>query len=100
MIEQEVEPVVVPNSLSSGTRIVHRGRGGMFQKKPKPPSAERVRQAVAAKLTEPDETGVSPYEKSIDAMIVLSQSTNEKESSSAVKAIEFLSKAAGFSEQT
>jgi hypothetical protein len=97
--EQEVQAVVIPNSNGVGTCVRHRAKNGMFQKKPKPPSAAAVRQAVASKLTTPDETGVSPYEKSIDAMIVLSQSTNEKESSSAVKAFEALGKASGFADK-
>jgi hypothetical protein len=97
--EIEAEAVVVPNSLSSGTRMVHRGRGGMFAKKPKPPSAERVRQAVASKLTTPDESGVSPYEKTIDAMLDLAQNPTEKTASASVKAAEFLSKSAGFSDR-
>jgi hypothetical protein len=97
--QEEVQPVVVPNSNGTGDRLVHRSKRGMFAKRPAPPSAERVRSAVAHKLTEPNSDGVSEYERVIDSMLDLAKHPTDKTASASCKAAEFLSKSAGFSDR-
>jgi hypothetical protein len=93
----EPKAEVVKASASDRTKIVHRTKGGLFARKPKPPSAAKVMQATAAKLTAPlDETGRTHYEEVLDAQLEIAKDTSIERGTAATKAAEFVSKAAGF----
>jgi hypothetical protein len=86
-----------PGGNSGKTKLVYRGRGGMFQKRPKPPTPAETQRAIASKLTEPlDETGQSHAERILDAQIRIAQRTDIEECGTApTKAAEFVFKAGG-----
>ena len=86
-----------PGGNSGKTKLVYRGRGGMFQKKPKPPTPAEAQRAIASKLTEPlDETGKSHAEEVLDAQLTIAKMTNVADiGTSSTKAAEFVFKAAG-----
>jgi hypothetical protein len=94
---QEPKAEVVKASASDKNKLVHRAKSGMFARKPKSPSAEKVMQAVAAKITAPlDETGRTHYEELLDAQLEIAKDTSIDRGTAATKAAEFVSKAAGF----
>ena len=86
-----------PGGNSGKTKLVYRGRGGMFQKKPKPPTPAEAQRAIASKLTEPlDETGKSHAEEVLNAQLTIAKRTDVEECGTApTKAAEFVFKAAG-----
>ena len=86
-----------PGGNSGKTKLVYRGRGGMFQKRPKPPTPAEAQRAIASKLTEPlDETGKSHAEEVLDAQLTIAKMTNVADiGTSSTKAAEFVFKAAG-----
>jgi hypothetical protein len=98
-IEPKLETVKAssPGGDTGKTKMVYRGRGGMFQKRPKPPTPAEAQRAIASKLTEPlDETGQSHAERILDAQIRIAQRTDIEECGTApTKAAEFVFKAGG-----
>ena len=97
---EDINQEIVANPGRKSTRISFRSASGMFQKKPKAPSALEVQQSTAYKLTRvtPDKPK-SDYELMVEAMTQLAQNPDEKTASAAVKAFEALHKAAGFAEK-
>jgi hypothetical protein len=97
----EAKATAIKNSWNGNTtRIVYR-KGGLFARKPQPPSPKQVRQALASKLTTPlDQNGRTHLEEAFDAQLAIAKRTDvENIGTSATKAYEAVLKSAGLLEK-
>lgn len=99
-IREEIKAEVMPAASAAGqtgkTKIMHRGKLGLFQRKPKPPTPAEAQRAIASKLTEPlDETGATHAEQVLNAQLAIAKDTSIDRGTGATKAAEFVFKAAG-----
>jgi hypothetical protein len=86
-----------PGGDSGRTKIIHRGKGGLFVKKKAPPTPQEAQRAIATRLCEAlDETGTSHAEQILAAQMQIAKRTDVEEIGTAsVKSAEFVFKAGG-----